>query len=180
MESPDARHAPDDYAEMLRRIEAAHEQDVVEQALTAARDRLCMDAAYITTMDPRQQTIDALVGESSALGLSEGLVVPIEQTYCRHMLSGQMPSIVPDTRAEPLVRDLIATRTIGAYVGVPVTLADGRLHGTLCCVSSQPQDGLGDEELRFMQVLAGIIASRVDQAEGDVERLLERHRSGRS
>jgi GAF domain-containing protein len=50
------------------------------------------------------------------------------------------------------------------------------LHGTLCCASSQPQDGLGDEELRFMQVLAGIIASRVDQAEGDVARLLARRR----
>ena len=84
---------------------------------------------------------------------------------------------MPDTRAEPVVRDLIATRTIGAYVGVPVTLADGRVHGTLCCASSQPQDGLGDEELRFMRVLAGIIASRVDQAEGDVARLLARRQS---
>jgi hypothetical protein len=64
VESTDAQHAPDDYAEMLRRIEVAHEQDVVEQALTAARDRLCMDAAYITTIDPRAQTIDALVGNS--------------------------------------------------------------------------------------------------------------------
>ncbi|HEX4671081.1 MAG TPA: GAF domain-containing protein [Solirubrobacteraceae bacterium] len=176
MESTDAQHAPDDYAEMLRRIEVAHEQDVVEQALTAARDRLCMDAAYITTIDPRVQMIDALVGNSSALGLSEGLVVPIEQTYCRNMLSGAMPNIVPDTRAEPAVRDLIATRTIGAYVGVPVTLADGRVHGTLCCASSQPRYGLGGEELRFMRVLAGIIASRVDQAEGDVARLLARRR----
>ena len=50
--------------------------DVVQQALTAARERLCMDAAYITTMDSRQQTIDALVGDTAALGLSEGLVVP--------------------------------------------------------------------------------------------------------
>jgi len=177
MESADARHVPDDYAEMLRRIEAAQEQDVVDQALTAARERLSMDAAYITTIDPQQQTIDALVGESSAMGLSEGLVVPIEQTYCRLMLSGALPSIVPDTRAEPVVRDLIATRTIGAYVGVPVTLADGRVHGTLCCASSQPRGGLGNEELRFMRVLAGIIASRVDQAEGDVARLLARRPS---
>jgi GAF domain-containing protein len=84
---------------------------------------------------------------------------------------------VPDTRAEPVVRDLIATRTIGAYVGVPVTLADGRVHGTLCCASSQPRGGLGNEELRFMRVLAGIIASRVDQAEGDVARLLARRQS---
>jgi GAF domain-containing protein len=177
VEWTDARQASDEFAEMLRRIEVAQEEDVVQQALTAARERLCMDAAYITTMDSRQQTIDALIGDIAALGLSEGLVVPIEQTYCRHMLSGDMPNVVPNTRVEPAVRDLIATRTIGAYVGVPVTLSDGRLHGTLCCASSQPQDGLGDEELKFMQVLAGIIASRVDQAEGDVARLLARRQS---
>jgi GAF domain-containing protein len=177
VEWTDARQASDEFAEMLRRIEVAQEEDVVQQALTAARERLRMDAAYITTMDSRQQTIDALVGDTAALGLSEGIVVPIEQTYCRHMLSGDMPNVVRNTRVEPAVRDLIATRTIGAYVGVPVTLADGRLHGTLCCASSQPQDGLGDEELKFMQVLAGIIASRVDQAEGDVARLLARRRS---
>lgn len=168
---------PDEYAQLLRQIETAQEQDVVEQALTAARERLRMDAAYITTIDPSQQTIEALVGDASAMGVSEGLVVPIEQTYCRHMLSGAMPNIVPDTRAEPAIRDLTATRTIGAYVGVPVTLADGRVHGTLCCASNQPQDGLGAEELRFMEVLAGIIASRVDRAEGDVARLLARYRS---
>ena len=166
----------DDYAETLRRIEAAHEHDVVEQALTAARERLRMDAAYITTMDPQQQTIDVLVGDTSSLPVSEGMVVPIDQTYCRHMLNGDMPNVVPDTRAEPAVRDLSATRTIGAYVGVPVMLADGRLHGTLCCVSNTPQHGLGDEELRFMEVLAGIIASRVAAVEGDVARLLAKHR----
>lgn len=178
MESGSERRVTDEYAEALRRIESAREQDVVEQALTAARDRLRMDAAYITTMDPRQQTIDAVVGDASALGITPGLVVPIEQTYCRHMLSGDMPNVVPDTRAEPAVRDLVATQTIGAYVGVPVTLADGRLHGTLCCASSHRKDGLGDEELRFMQVLAGIIATRADRAEGDVARLLAVLREG--
>ena len=87
MESPDARHAPDDYAEMLRRIEAAHEQDVVEQALTAARDRLCMDAAYITTMDPRQQTIDALLAPPIAFedvpGKLSEILAPENKVLCQ-------------------------------------------------------------------------------------------------
>jgi GAF domain-containing protein len=174
VESGSVHRVPAGYAETLQRIEAAQELDVVEQALTAARERLHMDAAYITTIDPRQQTIDAVVGDTGALGVSPGLVVPFEQTYCRHMLSGDLPNVVPDTRAEPAIRDLVATQTIGAYVGVPVTLSDGRVHGTLCCASHKPQSGIGDEELRFMQVLAGIIATRVDRAEGDIARLLAR------
>lgn len=147
---------------------------MVERALAAARERLRMNAAYITTIDPQHQRIDRVVGDIGALGELEGAAIPIEQTYCIRMLRGEMPNVVPDTRIEPAVRDLDATRHIGAYVGVPVTLADGSLHGTLCAASSAPSSGLGVEELRFMEVLADIVAKRVDQAQGDVSRLLRR------
>jgi GAF domain-containing protein len=157
----------------LRRIEAAQESDVVEQALTAARQRLGMDAAYVTTMDDRAQTIDAVVGKAEFEALT-GAVVPLEQTYCARMLKGEIANVVPDTRAEPALREVSANQYIGAYVGVPVRLSDGRLHGTLCCVSSEPYDALGDEELRFMDVLARIVASRVEQAQGNLARLTQR------
>jgi GAF domain-containing protein len=163
-----------DDLDALRRIEAAQESDVVEQALSAARERLGMDAAYLTTMDS-QQTIEAVVGETNA-PLAAGMVIPLERTYCARMLSGEIPNVVRDTRAHPAIRDLGATRYIGAYVGVPVRLSDGRLHGTLCCVSNEPRDGIGEEELRFMQVLAAIVAARVEQAQGNLARLIERLR----
>ena len=51
------------------------------------------------------------------------------------MLHGEVSRVIPDTRAEPVVQDLAATREIGAYIGIPVTLSDGRVHGTLCCAS---------------------------------------------
>jgi GAF domain-containing protein len=136
-----------------------------------------MDAAYITTIDSQQQRIDAVVGELGALGLVPGSAFPLEQTYCMRMLSGEIPNFVPDTRAESAVRDLAATREIGAYIGVPVTLSDGRVHGTLCCASHQPRAELGDKELRFMQVLATIVAARVEQAQGDLARSTERLRA---
>lgn len=166
--------APSDYVDALNRIEAAEESDVVERALTAARERLGMDVAYITTMDARHQTIEALVGDPGPLPLSEGAVIPVEQTYCVRMLNGEAPNLIPDTRSEPSVRDLEATAHVGAYLGVPVTLSDGRVHGTLCCLSEQPRAGLGGDELRFAEVLAGIIATRVEQAEGNLARLLGR------
>jgi GAF domain-containing protein len=162
--------------EALRRIEAAQESDVVEQALLAARERLHMDAAYVTTMDSRQQTIEALVGETNA-PVAAGVVIPIEQTYCARMLNDEIPNIVANTRSQPAIRDLRANRYIGAYVGVPVRLSDGRVHGSLCCVSNEPCEGLGEAELRFMRVLAGIVAARVEQAQGNLARLTVRLRT---
>jgi len=169
---------PPDYADAIDRIEAAQESDVVERALAAARDRLAMDASYVTTIDPTEQTIHAIVGQPDIVNTYTGVVMPVEHTFCQRMLNGDIPNVVRDTRAEPAMRDLDATREFGAYIGVPVRLSDGRIHGTLCCVSREPKFDIGPEDVRFMQVLAGIIATRVEQAHGDMARLTARFRTG--
>ncbi|HSC03726.1 MAG TPA: GAF domain-containing protein [Solirubrobacteraceae bacterium] len=167
-----------DYAELIEKLEAAQETDVVEQALAAAQQHLGMDASYITTIDGRHQTVHAIVGDADVAARYTGTVFPLEQTFCMRMLNGEVPNIVPDTRAEPVISDLEITRELHAYVGVPVRLSDGRVHGTLCCVSRQPRHGLGSEELRFMQTLADIVAARVERARGDLARLTERLSTG--
>lgn len=177
MSSEPGAGAPD-YVEAIRQIEAAQESYSVEQALTAARERLSMDAAYITTIDSRQQRIDAVVGDVGVLALVAGAAFPLEQTYCMRMLSGEMPNVVPDTRLEPAVRDLAVTHAVGAYIGVPVRLSDGRVHGTFCCASRERRAELGDNELRFMQVLADIVAARVEQAQDDLARRARRFHRG--
>jgi hypothetical protein len=45
-------------------------------------------------------------------------------------------------------------------------------------VSHAPRTELVDEELRFMEVLAGIVGARIDQARGDLTRLTERFGDG--
>jgi GAF domain-containing protein len=163
-----------EYAETIGRIEAAQETDVVERALAAARDRLHMDASYVTTIDAREQTFHAIVGDPDIVNRLSGVSVPIEQTFCQRMLDGEIPNVVPDTRAEPAIRDLAAAQVFGSYIGVPVRLSDGRVHGTLCCVSRDTKFDMGPEDLRFMQVLASIIGTRVDQVRGDMARLTAR------
>ncbi len=169
-------HGSGEYVELIEKLEAAQETDVVEQALAAAQEHLRMDASYITTIDDRHQTVHAIVGDEDIAKRYQGTVFPVEQTYCMRMLNGEIPNVVPDTRAEPTISDLYFTREFHAYVGVPVKLSDGRVHGTLCCVSREPRVGLGSEELRFMEILAGIVATRVERVRGDVARLTERFR----
>ncbi len=180
MERGATEREPTEYAQLVEKLEAAQESDVVEQALAAAQQHLNMDASYITTIDDRHQTIHALFGDEDAVARYQGTVFPVEQTYCMRMLNGEIPNVVPDTPQEPAIRDLPVTREFHAYVGVPVKLADGRVHGTLCCVSRRPREDLGPEELRFMQILAGIVGTRLDRVRGDLGRLTERFRRGRS
>jgi GAF domain-containing protein len=164
----------DDYADAVRQIRDARESDVVERALSAAREELGMDAAYIATVDAREQTIEAMVGKTNSEALVEGAVIPVDQTYCARMLTGEIPNIVPDVGAEAGLRNVTVIRNIGAYIGVPVKLADGRVHGSLCCASNGPRPDLGERELRFMEVLAGIVGARLDRAHGSMVRLAKR------
>jgi uncharacterized protein YigA (DUF484 family) len=167
-----------EYLDALQLIQAAQESDAVERALSAARERLGMDAAYVTTIDSEHQTIDALLGDMEVLAQVQGQPIPLEETYCMRMLRGEIPNVIPDTRADPALRDLTASRDIGAYVGFQVTLTDGRVHGTLCCVSKEARAGIGGQEAHFMQVLADIVAARLEQVEGDMARLTSRFQSG--
>ena len=163
MESNEQALSAQDQAQ-LQTVQAASHEMTVAVALTVARERLGMDVAYVTTVDPEHQTLEAVIGNTTPLGTTTGAAFPIGETYCRRMLDGAMPNVIPDTRAEPAVRELAATENIGAYVGVPVTLSDGSVRGTLCSVSREPRPSLGEAEGRFMRALAAIVARRLEPA----------------
>jgi GAF domain-containing protein len=156
--------------EALRSIAAAQEADTIDRALEAARERLHMDAAYVSHIDSRRQKIDDISGDPSRMGFESGTEVALEQTYCTRMLRGELPNVIPDTRTEPRVRGLDATQRVGSYVGVAITLADGTVHGTLCCASTEPREQLGEDELAFMRVLADMVAARIDRLVGNLPR----------
>jgi diguanylate cyclase (GGDEF)-like protein len=52
---------------------------------------------------------------------------------------------------------------VGAYVGVPVRLADGTVYGSLCCVSGQAAPALRERDARLLDVLARIVADQIDR-----------------
>jgi GAF domain-containing protein len=165
--SSQANSLSDSDLETLERIAALQDQDTIERALAAARQRLNMDAAYVTAIDSGTRRVTNLSGDMEALGMTPGKEVPLEKTYCGRMLSGAIPNIVPDTSVEPAVKELPATARVKAYVGVPIRLADGSVHGSLCCGSTAPRTELGDQELKFMHVLAGMVAARIEQARSE-------------
>lgn len=157
---------PAEYSQALHKVETASDDLVIASALGVARERLGMDTAYLTTVDERAQVVNAVIGDPNRVGLITKTEFLIDDTYCRRMLRGEMPNAVPDTSSEPAVRDLAATANIGSYIGVPITLSDGRIHGTLCAASHGVTVSLGAEQTRFMTVLARVIAERLERRLG--------------
>lgn len=103
----------------------------------------------------------------------------LDQTYCRRVVEGRLPSLVRDAHREERVRDLPVTREagIGAYVGVPIRLPDGGLYGMLCCLSSKPEPTLGERDTKLLRILAGMVGEELEREARTVRtRLRQRER----
>jgi GAF domain-containing protein len=98
----------------------------------------------------------ALEGDAESFGWREGEGFPIDESYCKRVLDGRIPNVVPDAKREDATRDLRVTSEadIGSYAAVPLVLSDGRLYGTLCCVSHTPDPWLRERDLGLMERVA--------------------------
>ena len=101
-----------------------------------------------------------------------------EDSFCVNMVAGKTPRIAPDAMAIPeyAASGIAGQINIGAYVGIPITRADGELFGTLCGLDPAPRS---DEMLQHGPLLdiLGMLLSTI--LETDLERtrqarLLER------
>ncbi|MEA2155003.1 MAG: hypothetical protein QOE11_1143 [Solirubrobacteraceae bacterium] len=138
---------------------------IIERATALARDQLGMQIAFVSEIADGHEVVRAIAGETP--GLVCGVSAPLEESYCRGVMAGELPNIIPDAANDERVRDLAQTRElgVGAYIGVPLQLPGGRVYGMLCCLSHQPAPGLDERDLRFLQTFAGIVADQLAREE---------------
>src|SRR3954451_24814674 len=141
--------------------------ETIESALDAARQGLEMEIAYLAEFTDDQQIFHSLAGDLDTLDMAEGESMPLEDTYCQRMCDGRIGNVINDVRADPELAGLALTKRagVGCYVGVPLRFSDGRLYGTFCCLSHAPDPDIGEREVRFMRVLAKIVAGELERHE---------------
>jgi putative nucleotidyltransferase with HDIG domain len=141
--------------------------ETVERVLAAARESLGMDVAFVAAFAAERMVFRAFGGDAESFGWEEGGSVPLEDTYCRRLVEGRLPSVVPDARGDERVKNLEMTREagIGAYVGVPLRFSDGRLYGTLAALSHSPDPSLEESDTRLMSALGGVVAEQLEHEE---------------
>lgn len=149
-------------------------RDLVQRGLSLARAELGLPMAFLGEFVEGREVYRAVDGTWQGLDIREGGDCMLDGSYCALMVSGQIGQVVPDTRADPVLADLSHTKAIGAYVGAPVKLQDGRVWGALCCLSPQPEPALVERDSRVLRLLAALIADQLSDAELQAE-LQRRH-----
>jgi GAF domain-containing protein len=124
----------------------------IEHMLRDVREALEMDVAFVSQFEGDRLVFRALEGDAGSFGWRGGGSFPLDESYCKRVLDGRIPDVVPDARNVDATRDLRVTTEadIGSYCAVPLVLSDGRLYGTLCCVSHAPDPWLRERDLGLM------------------------------
>jgi signal transduction histidine kinase len=169
------------HADALGQLAAVAAEDprlLVARALQAARDVLDMEVAYLAELDDLEQVFAAVGPGGMIAGVEEGRRLPRSEAYCDKLIAGVIPMCVPDTTANAATASLLLTTEMGvrSYVGVPIERPDGRVEGTLCCLSRSPDPTVAERELAFMRVLAKLLGDEL--ARQQLRRERDLHREG--
>jgi EAL domain-containing protein (putative c-di-GMP-specific phosphodiesterase class I) len=143
----------------------------VDRVLDAVRTHLGMDVAFVTEFNGRDRIFRHVTSRLAACPIRPGDMRPQDEGYCRRVVDGAIPQLIPDTTAFPVLLDIAETTAIpiGAHLSVPIRLRDGRVYGTFCCFSLEPNPALGRRDLRMMHAFADLLACQID---GDLDDML--------
>lgn len=139
--------------------------ETIEQMLSSVKEALDMEIAFLSEFVGGQLVFREIKGDAGSFGFEEGGDIPLETSYCKRVIDGRIPNVIPDARTDGETKDLPITGEagIGSYIAVPLKLHDGRPYGTLCCLSHTADSWLRDRDLGLMEKAARHMVARLEQ-----------------
>ena len=124
-----------------------------------------MDVAFVSRFAGDHLVFRKLEGDAESFGWQEGDSFPLDESYCKRVLEGRIPDVVPDAKGEDATKDLRVTSEadMGSYCAVALVLSDGRLYGTLCCVSHAADPWLRERDLGVMERTARWLVEQLER-----------------
>ena len=137
----------------------------IEDMLRDVREAFRMDVAFVSEFAGDELVFRKLEGDAESFGWQEGQSFPLDESYCKRVLDGRIPDVVPDAKREHATKNLRVTSEadMGSYCAVALVLSDGRLYGTLCCVSHEPDPWLRESDLGIMERTAKWLVEQLER-----------------
>jgi len=146
------------------RLKALHDLSLLDNNAETVYDRfthlvhdvLKTPVSLISLVAEDQQFFKSQVGLEEPWK-SQGKT-PLSHSFCQHVVATNQPLIVDNALENDLVKDNLAVRDmhVMAYLGVPLTLKDGKCLGSFCAIDNQVKNWEADD-LAIMQELGEII-----------------------
>lgn len=132
----------------------------LRRALEAVRVHLGMQVAYVSEFIEDRTYFREVDAPGLEHLVKPGDSMPLDYVYCRHILEGRLPELMPDVLDEPFAASMPFTADMGirSHMSVPIKLQDGRTYGMFCCISTEPQPTLNVRDLKMMRAVAELTA----------------------
>ena len=160
----------------LRLLDTPREVSL-DRLTTLAANLLVSPVALLSIVDDDRQFFKSSVGLD--LPLADHGETPLADSLCAHAVVGGEPFIVSDASTDPRIGELVMLGQVPvvAYLGVPLTTADGIRLGALCVIDTQPREW----DRRDVQVLTNLAEAIIADIElrRQVEKLDESRQQGR-
>lgn len=143
---------------------ASVDDHAVDAILDAVRAHLGMEIAFASRfVDGRRQFthIRSDIPVPAAPGDSE----PLDDTFCHRILQGRLPALIHNAADYPDAQDMVLTKAlpVGAHLNVPLRLSDGRIYGTFCCLSREPDYSMTERDMGTMRAFADLAAAQIER-----------------
>lgn len=137
--------------------------EAVQLALGALRKHLGMEVAYISEFVGDISVFQMVDAPGLESLIKVGDSRSLDEVYCRHILAGRLPELMPDTADYALAVSMPITQAvpIGAHMSVPIRSPQGDALGMFCCLSPSPNRSLNARDLQVMRVFADMAAHHI-------------------
>ncbi len=152
-----------------KRLAALRQLCLLDTPADPAFDRLTrlaarflnVPTALVSLVDDHRQFLKSQIGLAEPWASRREM--PLDYSYCQHVVAASAPLIIGDARQHPLVFDNRSTLELGivAYAGMPLITSDGDTLGSFCVVDQQPRDWTPDE----LAILADLAAAAMTEIE---------------
>lgn len=135
-------------------------EEAFDRATRLASHVMRAPVALVSLVDKERQFF------KSQYGLDEPLAsvrqTPLSHSFCKHLLGSAGPLVVPDARANPLLKNSPAIRdnNVIAYLGVPLQTPEGQTLGSLCTIDQKPRHW-SDEEIDILTELGVSVMTEI-------------------
>lgn len=149
------------------RVDAASSKGeaVVAQVLQSVRQHLGMEVAYVSEFVGDESVFRNVDAPGLEALIKPGDSRPLDDVYCRHIIAGRLPELIPDTSQIPFAAEMPITKAvpIGAHVSVPLRMGDGSVYGMFCCLSPHANASLNERDLQVLRAFADIAAQQINK-----------------
>ncbi|MBZ6379851.1 hypothetical protein B5C34_13565 [Pacificimonas flava] len=132
----------------------------VDRLLRVIREHLDMDVAYVSEF----QGDEGIFRHVDAPGFEDVIKVgdrrSLDEVYCRKIIDGRLPQLIPDTSRENEASSMPITGLvpIGAHISVPLRMSDGHIYGMFCCLNTKADPSLNERDLSLFRSFAELTA----------------------